>query len=403
MTKITEYIGLHFGIVCDVCKVTPITGVRHNCSVCPDYNLCSKCKHKNHHSQHVMKELTNIEDQKLLKSLMIDPPRQIKFDKDFKMFGKHGAMVPFSKRRVLLRLQALVRQDMSREIQDLLKGVIAEENGQYKVLTIDLDGILQTKFRIPIYIVQKHIQEKSKFDNSKAWLSLTALQLAIVTKSSNAIRTILKHMLSPTRNGGRERSEEEIMNSIISTLANKVELKLPDDTQYYKREHLYLHGMNSFHLAAKYHPEAIQIIHQMTKNGIWELIVRKNIPETNITLLQMPDGNVNYRKETTKIGENKYTQHKHHTDLDEMDGHSKERNNLFGEEETALINNISCKITEEKFARHDPFYVLKFQNESFKRCLIQLQILLGRRNCMNKTPLHIAVEGAELESSSAVE
>ena len=402
MTKITEFIGLHVGIACDVCKVTPITGIRHNCTVCPDYNLCSKCRHNNHHSQHVMKELTNIEDQKLLKSLMIDPPRKIQFRIDFELFGKYGVSVPFSKRRVLLSLQALVRQDMSREIQDLLKGVIAEENGQYKVLTTDLDGILQTKFAIPIYILKKDSQEKSKLQ-TKAWLGLTSLQLAIVTKSSNALRAILKHMLSPTRNGGCERSEEEIMKSVISSLANRVELKLPDNIQYYKREHIYLHGMNAFHLAAKYHPEAVQIMHQIVKNGIWELIVKKNIPETNITLLQMSDRSVNYREESANIGENQNTQHMHQNDLDEMDGHNKERDKLFDDQETTLINNIFSKITEEKFARHDPFYVLKFQKDAFKRCLIQLQLLLGRRNCVNRTPLHIAVEAAEHESSYAVE
>ena len=109
------------------------------------------------------------------------------------------------------------------------------------------------------------------------------------------------------------------MKSVISSLANRVELKLPDNIQYYKREHIYLHGMNAFHLAAKYHPEAVQIMHQIVKNGIWELIVKKNIPETNITLLQMSDRSVNYREESASIGENQNTQHMHQNDLDESD------------------------------------------------------------------------------------
>ena len=362
-----------------------------------------------HHGEHHMKEMTVVETQQLLKSLMIDPPRQIEFDDDFELFGKLGVRVPFSKRRVLMMLQALIRQDMSREIEDLLKGFISEENGQYSVLNVDLDGILKTKFRIPIYFLQKYGAINSKVDKAKSWLSLTALQLAIVTKSSNALQTILKHMLSPTKNDGMEKSEEEIMNCVISAIADKVELRLKNDSDvdltslYIKREHISLHGMNSFHLAAKYHPEAIQIIHQIVKNGIWKLIVKKNIPETSITMLDIKDGNDNYRKETATLGQNVDLQPMSTIYMDTLDGYIENRNELFDQEEISLINTISNKITEEKFARHDPFYVLKFQNESFKKCLIQLQLLLRRKNFLYKTPLHVAVEKECDDSYCAVE
>ena len=409
MIEIAEFIPLHIGIFCNYCGQNPISGVRYKCTVCPDYDLCSKCRQDKHHGEHHMKEMTVIETQRLLKSLMIDPPRQIEFDADFELFGKLGVRVPFSKRRVLMMLQALIRQDMSREIEDLLKGFISEENGHYSVLNVDLDGILKTKFRIPIYVLQKYGAINSKVDKAKSWLSLTALQLAIVTKSSNALQTILKHMLSPTKNDGREKSEEEIMNCVISAIADKVELRLKNDSDvdltslYIKREHISLHGMNSFHLAAKYHPEAIQIIHQIVKNGIWELIVKKNIPETSITMLEIKDGNDNYRRETATIGQNADLQPMSTIDMDTLDGYIENRNELFDQEEISLINTISNKITEEKFARHDPFYVLKFQNESFKKCLIQLQLLLRRKNFLYKTPLHVAVEKECDDSYCAVE
>jgi len=40
---------VHHGITCDGCQMSPITGIRFKCRVCPDYDLCQTCEAKNTH------------------------------------------------------------------------------------------------------------------------------------------------------------------------------------------------------------------------------------------------------------------------------------------------------------------------------------------------------------------
>ena len=37
----------HKGIKCERCFIEPIIGYRYKCSVCNNYNLCSKCEEEN--------------------------------------------------------------------------------------------------------------------------------------------------------------------------------------------------------------------------------------------------------------------------------------------------------------------------------------------------------------------
>ena len=44
------------GIGCDGCMGI-VRGIRYNCTVCPNYDLCSGCKRKGIHNGHPMKEI----------------------------------------------------------------------------------------------------------------------------------------------------------------------------------------------------------------------------------------------------------------------------------------------------------------------------------------------------------
>lgn len=40
---------IHSGVSCDICQIHPIMGARFKCSVCRDFDLCSKCEQGNNH------------------------------------------------------------------------------------------------------------------------------------------------------------------------------------------------------------------------------------------------------------------------------------------------------------------------------------------------------------------
>jgi hypothetical protein len=40
---------VHTGVSCTSCGVSPIRGVRYNCQVCIDYNMCEECEAENQH------------------------------------------------------------------------------------------------------------------------------------------------------------------------------------------------------------------------------------------------------------------------------------------------------------------------------------------------------------------
>jgi len=46
---------VHKGIICNECKVNPITGARYKCTICANYNLCESCEDKDIHSHVLLK------------------------------------------------------------------------------------------------------------------------------------------------------------------------------------------------------------------------------------------------------------------------------------------------------------------------------------------------------------
>jgi len=46
---------VHPSVICDGCQVSPITGIRYKCSVCPDFDLCERCEAEKPHSHPLLK------------------------------------------------------------------------------------------------------------------------------------------------------------------------------------------------------------------------------------------------------------------------------------------------------------------------------------------------------------
>jgi len=50
-----QSLQVHQSVVCDACEISPITGIRYKCSVCPDFDLCEKCEATNAHEHPMLK------------------------------------------------------------------------------------------------------------------------------------------------------------------------------------------------------------------------------------------------------------------------------------------------------------------------------------------------------------
>jgi len=49
LLKIKVPVVVHEGVACNGCSVSPIEGVRYQCQVCDNYDLCERCEAKNEH------------------------------------------------------------------------------------------------------------------------------------------------------------------------------------------------------------------------------------------------------------------------------------------------------------------------------------------------------------------
>jgi hypothetical protein len=388
------------GHCCRSCEIHPIPGVRYECKSCPGFSLCRICKEKGEHQEHEMTQITTI-----------DMPRTVEPPDDFTILGRTNVDLPISKWNVLLKLQSFVRKDMHGEIEDLLKGYVMNIEGEYNVLGVDLNGLLKAKYNIAIHISVKTNENHKKRSeihkmsknldrkNEIAWLKVTALQIAVIAKSSNSIRAILNHLFKTDE----KLSGEEIMNNVIDALAEKVEIEFSNKNQYYLKKDISLVGMNVFHLAAKYYPPAIEMMHQIARNGLWKIIARKKMPETKVNMYEIKNSGSDPRKMTKMVGRKTDPISTKQDHFSNVDGSQNTQNDVFNEDEHFQIQEVSKLITKEDFDHLDPFFVLKFQdNDRYKECLIKLQLLLGRQNCLKETPLHVAVQGYRNDQLPAI-
>lgn len=423
LRKVTESKPYHIGYTCGVCKEYPIGGVRYRCKVCHDFDLCGKCKqsgkqavNSKHRSEHEMEPIDKVELHKDFDDLRINPPRKITIPDDFEIDGLFNALLdqcpiekwktiihdhlginsPFNegnlgilmwfkefKWEFMLKLQSFVRQDMPDEILRMLEGNWYDnETCNYIVLPADFDGALKAKFDLPIHASKIKSHESCGSTHVECMVGVTALQLAVITKSSRSINAIMDYMLRPKATCGSDRSLDEIMDSIVLAFAEKVQLQ-PDQLGNYKKEHISLRDMNVFHLAAKYHPLAIEMIHRKAENGIIKLFTEKCMPKTHSEYVEYIDS---LKEEPVNVE-------------CPTDSTSK----VFDANERDKINEISRIIAKEDFDPYDPFVSLKRKTESFRKSFIKLQLLLGRQNYLKETPLHVAVQGEHKTQLSAVE
>ena len=93
-----EYVSvnssIHEGIKCEKCKICPIIGERYKCSVCPNYNLCSKCEEKNFDlNEHPHDFIRMRKVEKIEKKNANDKDNSIDFLKDFTFSNDLGTNV----------------------------------------------------------------------------------------------------------------------------------------------------------------------------------------------------------------------------------------------------------------------------------------------------------------------
>ena len=103
-------------------------------------------------------------------------------------------------------------------------------------------------------------QEDDRLDNAE--MEVTPLHLAIISKQTLVIQTIIEYIINKVQEEKQEQ-KQKIPDLLREVLESKVELKFYYDVETYDKADRSLDGMNAFHLACKYHPEAISVIFEI--------------------------------------------------------------------------------------------------------------------------------------------
>ena len=105
--------------------------------------------------------------------------------------------------------------------------------------------------------------EDDRLDNAE--MEVTPLHLAIISKQTKVIQTIIEYLINKVQEETHEQ-KQKIPALLREILESKVELKFYYDIETYDKADRSLDGMNAFHLACKYHPDAISIIFEIINN-----------------------------------------------------------------------------------------------------------------------------------------
>ena len=307
----------------------------------------------------------------------------------------------------MMRMQEMVRKDMSKELDELISKLKADGNAKRETeresyascaskmsnseestlvekegigepsdspIVIDdaskdtkaeddiTHNIYRVKFTHPLKISGRNTSKNPSpdtvpnriFDSSidhkfDAEIKVTLLQMAIIAGSLDSMSTIMNH-LGP--------------KDIIPALQEKLEMiVIPKRDSEYQKSDLTLHGMNAFHLMARYCPLEIEKVHEFAKKRLRDL-GNQNV---SCAAQQLP------RVET-----------------DDKEG--------------GRVDTFSDSTKDKKIPLSHPKTKLRvqLQNICYGKRLIELQMLLGENNVLKQTPLSIAIDNFDSHQESDV-
>ena len=334
----------------------------------PRIDLCHGCREKNgsRPGRDRKEKITDLHKiDRIDRNLIICHPRRSSCPRTYNV----TSIMPTHVEDYMNRMQEMIRKNMGEELDALLDEIEShpdrnseKERASDPSTCIDdhpnnskaggkiADSIYYAKFSLPLKISGRCISKNptpdivpnrifdsitdQKFD---AAIEVTLLQMAIIAGSIHSIKSIVKHL---------------DVNDVIPAFQEKVEMKLDPqkDSEFQKRD-LTLHGMNAFHLIAKYCPSQMETVHKLAKDRLQDV----ELQSVSCAVQEFP--------------------------CIEKDGIERER-----------LNSISEPTKDEKLELIEPEDELLVQNICSGKRLMHLEMLFGKRNVLKKTPLSVAVD-----------
>ena len=147
---------------------------------------------------------------------------------------------------------AAIREGNVRDVQKMLNN---HENIWKAKLSFRIKLKVDTTARTIHYITIADFNGK---ELEKAKMNVSPLQLAIISKQEMVVQAILEHVYLSDDNG------EHALKTLLEV---KTQVQFPRDSpNIYEEDDRMLDGMNTFHLAAKFHPQSLQTIISFLQN-----------------------------------------------------------------------------------------------------------------------------------------